>query len=138
MSEETRAVAQWGGKRPGAGRKRGRGRVNNYVRQLLDSPLPKMRSHNVLDLVNEAELWARLLTSEDERVAMSSLMYLTDRRDGKPTQNIQVASLNLNVTPEQLDRARAIAREIAESMRVPMLGQGERDGASDGDGTSQV
>lgn len=139
MLAETQTVSRRGGKRPGAGRKpgaQGPSATKMYVRQLLDRPLPNVRAHNVLDLVNEAQLWARLLGSDDERVVMNSLMYLTDRRDGKPTQNINMQSINVNISAEQIARARQLASEIAcelageQSVRRLQPGEHQHESAS--------
>ena len=43
---------------------------------------------------------------------LRALMYLTDRRDGKPAQQINVTSQSLTFNVSDIDRAKAIVREI--------------------------
>jgi hypothetical protein len=42
-------------------------------------------------------------------------MYLTDRRDGRPPQQINVTSLGVTVTADEISKARAIVRELMGS-----------------------
>lgn len=67
-----------GGKRTNAGRKPNPKQV---VRKVL--------AEQILGSIDEQAAWQRLLNSEDERVALESLKYLTNRRDGCPPQAVE-------------------------------------------------
>lgn len=69
-----------GGARLNAGRKP---RTAFLVRKVL--------AEQILGSVNELELWQELLHSDDERVRLEALKYLTNRRDGLPAQSVEVA-----------------------------------------------
>ena len=98
----------WGGKRAGAGRRpreadkwiKARGLSPATAAELLERADERRRS------------WYRLLNSEDDSVALRAVMYLTDRRDGKAAQQINVTSTSVTFSAEDLARAREIAREI--------------------------
>lgn len=66
-----------GGVRPGAGRK---------PKPLV--PLRKAMAEEILSSVDEVGLWAQLLNSDDPRIRLDCLKYLTDRRDGKAPQTV--------------------------------------------------
>lgn len=68
-----------GGCRPGAGR-----------RKKPPVLVKKKTAESILSEVDEAALWHELLRSEDQRIVLASLKYLTDRRDGLPPQSIAV------------------------------------------------
>jgi len=71
-----------GGKRPGAGRKR------NYFKRL---GLKAITAAEILAHVNEPELWKGLLSHKSPDVRLRTLQYLTDRRDGKAKQAVEVS-----------------------------------------------
>ncbi|MHB2006840.1 MAG: hypothetical protein ACYCOX_02200 [Acidobacteriaceae bacterium] len=48
----------------------------------------KASAEAILSGVNETELWHGLLSSEDEKITLEALKYLTNRRDGLPAQSI--------------------------------------------------
>ena len=77
-----------GGKREGAGRKPTVKSTTNTLR--------KKTAEEILSKVDEETLWAGLLNSEDQKIRLESLKYLTDRRDGKPAQS---TALTLNAAP---------------------------------------
>lgn len=66
----------------------------------------------ILGRYDEHRLWARALNSDDDRVMLQALVYLTDRRDGRPAQQINVTSQNISISVDDVERARAIVREI--------------------------
>ena len=68
-----------GGKRVGAGRP---AKAVRIVRKIM--------SEEILASVDERALWGRLLSSEDDRIRLDTLKYLTDRRDGKAPQSVAV------------------------------------------------
>ena len=39
-------------------------------------------------------------------------MYLTDRRDGRPAQQINITGAVAHFSPEEIERARAVVREL--------------------------
>jgi hypothetical protein len=67
-----------GGSRPGSGRKPTR--FKRIVRMYT--------AEAILSEINEIKVWKELLLSKNERVKISALMYLTDKRDGKARQPI--------------------------------------------------
>jgi len=71
-----------GGKRPGAGRK------PDYLKRLGITP---MKAAEILAHHDEPKLWSGLLNSRSEDVRFRTLSYLTDRRDGKPKQQVDVS-----------------------------------------------
>jgi len=71
-----------GGKRPGAGRK------PDYLKRLGITP---MKAAEILAHHDEPKLWSGLLNSKSEDVRFRTLSYLTDRRDGKPKQQVDVS-----------------------------------------------
>lgn len=73
-------------------------------------------------VVNERKVWHRILSTEDDRVLLQAMMFLTSMRDGKPAQSINVTSQSINVQLKDIDAARAIIREI-RGERTPQLAQ---------------
>lgn len=69
-----------GGKRSGAGRKPGARAV-----------VTRSKAEAVLATVNEEKIWQRLLRSRNHRIVLDSLKYLTDRRDGKAVQSMELS-----------------------------------------------
>jgi hypothetical protein len=68
-------MAGTGGKRPGAGRK-----VGSVI------SLKKRTAAEILAGVNEQAVWLAFVESDDQNIALKAMIYLTDRRDGKPMQ----------------------------------------------------
>jgi hypothetical protein len=71
-----------GGRRPGAGRK------PDYLKRLGITP---MKAAEILAHHDEPKLWTGLLNSKSEEARFRALSYLTDRRDGKPKQQVDVS-----------------------------------------------
>jgi len=71
-----------GGKRPGAGRK------PNYFKRL---GIKAVTAAEILAHHDEPELWKGLLTHKSPDVRLRTLQYLTDRRDGKAKQAVEVS-----------------------------------------------
>src|SRR2546428_4165058 len=86
------------GKRTGADRKPG-------ARALVMRP----KAEGILATVNEEKIWQRLMRSRNHRIVLDTMKYLTDRRDGKAVQAMEVSGpeggpLAIgNMTDEQLD-----------------------------------
>jgi hypothetical protein len=74
-----------GGKRPGAGRK------PNYLKRL---GIKAVTAAEILAHVDEVESWLGLL--QDKNYKLQALQYLTDRRDGKAKQAVQVSGALLH------------------------------------------
>ena len=68
-----------GGARAGAGRK---SKPLTAVRKVM--------AEEILGAVDEVELWKQLVASDDLRIRLDSLKYLTDRRDGKAPQAVDM------------------------------------------------
>jgi hypothetical protein len=64
-------------------------------------------------LIDEREQWLRVFACEDERVILQALMFLVSMRDGKPAQQINVTSQSINVSVDDIAKARAIVRELS-------------------------
>lgn len=54
----------------------------------------------------------RLLTSEDDSIALRAMMFLVSMRDGRPAQQINVTSLGVNISASDVSRARELVREL--------------------------
>ncbi len=71
-----------GGKRPGSGRK------PNYLKRL---GIKAITAAEILAHHDEPDLWKGLLTHKSADIRLRTLQYLTDRRDGKPKQAVDVS-----------------------------------------------
>jgi hypothetical protein len=95
-----------GGARLGAGRKP----------HSLSLVVERSTAASILAKINDAKAWMecyKLAKEEgDVRGMVEILKYLTDRRDGRPAQQINVTSLGVTVTAEEIAQARAIVREL--------------------------
>src|SRR5690348_7197250 len=79
-----------GGARPGAGRPPKR-KIPFAPKSQAVSVLNKLGSEfHDQKLPTEDELWLSMLIAKDLRIRLDALKYLTDRRDGKPAQNVEV------------------------------------------------
>jgi hypothetical protein len=72
-----------GGKRPGAGRK------PSTIKGVA-ARLPKDTAGLILATIKENQLWGDLLTNSDPRIRLDALKYLTDRRDGRAKQAVDM------------------------------------------------
>lgn len=97
----------WGGKRPGAGR-----RPRDVEKWIAARGLKPATAAEILERAEERSIWYRLLHSEDENIVLRTITYLTDRRDGRPAQQINVTGGVMHLTPEDIERARAVVREL--------------------------
>jgi hypothetical protein len=81
----------------------------------------------ILERADERRLWYRLLRSDDDRIVLDAMKFLVSMRDGRPAQQINVTSVGVTVTADDIERARAIARELAGptlSLPAPAMGDG--------------
>jgi hypothetical protein len=112
----------WGGKRPGAGR-----RPRNVEKWIAARGLKPATAAEILERADERRIWYKLLHSDDENIVLRTIVYLTDRREGRPAQQINVTGGIVHVTPDEIERARAVARELMgqsrELVQPPLLTQ---------------
>jgi hypothetical protein len=105
----------WGGKRAGAGRRPRE--ADKWIRARGLSPAT---AAELLERSDERRIWYRLLNSTDDSIVLRAAMYLTDRRDGRPAQQINLTSTNLTIDARDIERARAIVREMqGEPIALP-------------------
>ncbi len=81
-------MASKGGKRPGAGRK-------PSTLKGIAKRLPRETAELLLAEINANAKWAALANSDDERIVLETLKYLSDRAYGKPRQDntVEVATV---------------------------------------------
>jgi hypothetical protein len=80
-----------GGKRPGAGRK------PDYVKRLGITPV---NAAQIMARYDEHEAWGWFLKHPSASIRLQAWQYLTDRRDGKPKQAVDVSgTLNHAAVP---------------------------------------
>ena len=95
-----------GGARLGAGRKP----------HSLSLVVERSTAASILDKINDAEAWLECYTlakeQGDVRGMVEILKYLTDRRDGRPSQSLRISEESSRVAPEEIERARAIIGEL--------------------------
>lgn len=108
--EERPRHRAWGGKRSGAGR-----RPRDAERWIRARGLSPATAAELLERADERRIWYELLNSSDDSVRLRAITYLTDRRDGKAAQQINLTHTTLQPSSEDVDRARAIVREIRQS-----------------------
>jgi len=82
-------MAGRGGKRPGAGRK-------PSTIKGISKKLPRESAELILAEIKANSMWLVLAKSNDERIRLETLKYLTDRAYGKARQSIE-ASAERNV-----------------------------------------
>jgi hypothetical protein len=80
--EESKVIK--GGKRAGAGRKPST--LKGIARKL-----PKETAEILLAEIKAESKWKKLADSDDERIVLDTLKYLTDRAHGKATQAMEVS-----------------------------------------------
>lgn len=104
-----------GGARAGAGRKR----LDIDSRWIEARGLRPASAAEILQWADERKLWRRILTSDDDRIVLDATKFLVMMRDGKPAQQINVTSTNVNMSVDEIARARSIVREIVGSEYRP-------------------
>ena len=77
-------MAGKGGKRPGAGRK-------PSTLKGIAKKLPRESAEHLLSEINANAKWVALANSDDERIQLEVLKYLSDRAYGKPRQDNTLA-----------------------------------------------
>lgn len=97
----------WGGSRRGAGR-----RPRDLEKWIAARGLKPATAAEILDRADERRIWYRLLNSDDDGIVLRTITYLTDRRDGRAAQQINVTQFGVTVTADEIAKARAIVREL--------------------------
>lgn len=73
-------------------------------------------------VIDEKRVWKRIFESDDPRVVLQAMMFLVSMRDGKPAQQINVTSLGVTISTDEIEKARAIVREIVRGdVHVPSV-----------------
>lgn len=107
-----------GGVRIGAGRKP----------HSLSLVVERSTAATILDKINDSKAWMDCYKlakdQQDVRGMVDILKYLTDRRDGRPSQQINLAGQPSHRSPEEIERARAVIREI-RGANPPVAPNGE-------------
>jgi hypothetical protein len=103
-----------------------------------------LKANDVLLMIDERRQWRRLFKSEDDRIVLGALTFLVSMRDGRPAQQINLTSLNISISAEDIASARAIAAELrgGDITGQPLDGKGDSPlmllgddgGKEDGDG----
>lgn len=76
-----------GGKRPGAGRK------PSTIKGIMKK-LPAESAELILAEIKAQSKWVALANSEDERIVLDTMKYLTDRAYGKASQSLEHTGKN--------------------------------------------
>ena len=105
----------WGGKRAGAGR-----RPRDVEKWITARGLKPAAAAEILERADERRIWYRLLHSEDENIVLRTIMYLTDRRDGRAAQQINITGAVAHFSSEEIGRVRGLVRELS-SGAAPVL-----------------
>lgn len=98
----------WGGRRTGAGR-----RPRDMERWIAARGLKPATAAEILERADERRIWYRLLHSDDENVVLRTITYLTDRRDGRPAQQLNITGAVAHFTPDEIGRVGALVRELS-------------------------
>lgn len=110
----------WGGQGTGAGR-----RPREAAKWIRARGLSPATAAELLERADERRIWYRLLHSQDDSVALRAITYLTDRRDGRAAQQINLTHTNLPVSADQIARAREIVREIRQNQPLALPAHSE-------------
>src|SRR5580693_10456588 len=95
----TQPHSGWGGRRTGAGR-----RLRNVEKWIAARGLKPATAAEILDRADERRIWYRLLHSDDDNVVLRTITYLTDRRDGRAAQQINITGAVAHFAPEEIGR----------------------------------
>jgi|SRR5208282_1805462 len=95
-----------GGARLGAGRKP----------HSLSLVVERSTAATILAKINDARAWLGCYelakAAGDVRGMVEILKYLSDRKDGRASQQINVTAVGLTVSTDEIARARAVVREL--------------------------
>lgn len=113
--EEPQSTRSWGGSRPGAGR-----RPRDAAKWIRARGLTPATASELLERADERRIWYRLLNSEDERVVLDAMKFLTSMRDGRPAQRFNITSTSVSLNARDIEAARAIVAEIRGELDQPI------------------
>ena len=99
----TNQTKQRGGRRPGSGRKVKR--IKALVKRC-----DKATAAMILAVVDEQSKWLQFIESDDERVALDAMKFLTQMRDGRPKQAVDVKGPSEEYDPRQMATTDIVAR----------------------------
>jgi len=116
------AHPSWGGRRRGAGR-----RPRDLDKWFAARGIKPATAAEILERADERAIWYRLLHSPDDSIVLRAVQYLTDRRDGRAAQQINVTSLGVTINSDDVAKARAIVRELVGSGPALLDGPPEID-----------
>lgn len=118
-----------GGSRRGAGRPSvGSDKYRSEKQRFLEARgISPATAAEILDTHNERAIWKRILTCKDVRVQLDAVKFLTMMRDGKPAQRISLTATTVNMTAEDIARARVIVGEIMSASPNLGLADGNND-----------
>ena len=97
----------WGGRRTGAGR-----RPRDVEKWIAARGLKPATAAEILERADERRIWYRLLHSDDDGIVLRTITYLTDRRDGRAAQQINITGAVAHFSSEEIGRVRSLVREI--------------------------
>jgi hypothetical protein len=97
----------WGGRRRGAGR-----RPRDVDKWIAARGLKPASAAEILERA-ERRIWYRLLHSDDDGIVLRTITYLTDRRDGRAAQQINVTQIGFQFSTEEIARVRGLVRELS-------------------------
>lgn len=117
----------WGGSRRGAGR-----RPRDVEKWIAARGLNPATAAEILERADERGIWYRLLHSPDDAIVLRAVSYLTDRRDGRAAQQINVTSLGVTVSADDIAKARAVVRELVASTPQLPAPEAETEARVDG------
>lgn len=119
------SVERRGGYRQGAGRpigskdrgtRLGKVELVRRIARLESLGVLQGTARRVLEALGGDEYWLRVidrLEAADNHEKIASLMqFLLQMRDGRPPQQITVTNIGIKFSPDEIARARAIAREL--------------------------
>jgi len=113
----------WGGRRTGSGR-----RPRDVEKWIAARGLKPATAAEILERADERRIWYRLLHSDDEGIVLRTITYLTDRRDGRAAQQINITGAVAHFSSEEIGRVRGLVRELSsaapqflEAVQVPVL-----------------
>lgn len=90
----------------------------------------RMTAAELLDLIGEREAWVwcyqQAVAQLDVRTVLDLLRFLTEKRDGRAAQAVNVhVTQGAAFTPQELERARELVREMQAARSNPPMLAGE-------------
>lgn len=119
-NQVTEVKSKRGGYRIGAGRP---AHDSNYVQRWAKARgyNPIHASEILATVIDERRVWRRLLTSEQDGIVLAAMVFLTQMRDGKPAQRVDVTSTSVNIDVSEIDKVREIIRSVVTPRLSPVV-----------------